>query len=122
MTIFAILTRPDDGPEAISAVPDTFVWPAFLVTPVWALFHRAYGFLGLWFLIAAALYAAHFGIGSGTALMLYGLFALWSGFAAQQIRTMAMERSGWMVHGELTAVDVQSAERAWLERNYGARI
>lgn len=122
MTIFAILTKPDAGPEALEAVPEKFVWSAFIFTPLWALFHRAFGFLALWFALVLVLYAAHFAFGAAISVLAYGLFALWAGFAAPQIKTHAMQRQGWMAHGELTAIDVESAERVWLERNYGARI
>lgn len=121
MTVFAIHSRPDDGPEAIAAVPDRFVWTAFILTPVWALAKRAFWFFVLWLAVAAGLWFAQTHIGADAALLLYLAFALWSGFAAPAIASRALERAGWLAHGDLAAPDLETAERLWLERVYGAR-
>lgn len=121
MTLFAMLSRPDAGPEAIAAVPERFVWTAFVFTPLWALAKRAWGLGLLWLIVVAALVAAHQWIGTAGAVMLYGLFVLWAGFAAPSILTRTLERRGWMHHGELVATDRDMAESAWLNRLYGTR-
>ncbi len=121
MTIYAIYSKPDAGPEAIAAVPERFFWSAFLVTPFWALKNRSWAFFLLWLVVAVALGAAHGVIGTGAVTALYGLFALWSGFAAPAVAARALERRGYMAHGDLAAPDLETAERAWLERLYGER-
>ncbi|WP_116652452.1 DUF2628 domain-containing protein [Pelagibacterium sediminicola] len=121
MTVFAIHSRPDDGPEAIAAVPDRFVWTAFILTPVWALAKRAFWFFALWLAVAAGLWFAQTHIGADAALLLYLVFALWSGFAAPAIASRALKRAGWLTHGDLAAPDLETAERMWLERVYGPR-
>lgn len=121
MTIYAIHSKPEDGPEAIAAVPERFIWSAFLFTPFWALARRAFGFFILWLILAAALFLAHPHIGMDVAIALYLLFAVWSGFAAPEISARALERAGWIAHGDLAAPDSETAERLWLERVYGAR-
>ncbi|WP_196260327.1 DUF2628 domain-containing protein [Pelagibacterium limicola] len=120
MSIFAIHSRPEEGPEAIEAVPERFVWSAFLFTPFWALAKHAWAFLALWLLVVAILAIAHAQIGVEAAATLYGLFALWSGFAAPGIINRTLMRAGWLAHGDLAASDRETAERAWLERVYGA--
>ena len=121
MTVFAIHSRPDDGPEAIAAVSDRFVWTAFILTPVWALTKRAFWLFILWLAVAGGLWLARSFIGADAALLVYLVFALWSGFAAPAIASRALERAGWLVHGDLAAPDLETAERIWLERVYGVR-
>lgn len=121
MTIYAMFSKPDAGPEAIAAVPERFVWSAFLITPIWALANKAWGFFGLWLLVAMVVGVSQRFIGSDASVMLYGLFALWSGFAAPAIAARALKKSGWLAHGELAAVDAEAAEALWLQKLYGAR-
>jgi hypothetical protein len=121
MTLYAIFTKPDKGPEALAALPERFVWSAFVLTPFWALSKRAWAFLVLWIVVTAALVASHQFIGTDAAMTLYLVFAIWSGFAAPAIAARVLERSGWLAHGELAAPDLETAERLWLERIYGAR-
>lgn len=121
MTIFAMFSKPDAGPEAIAAVPERFVWSAFLFTPFWALANRAWGFFALWFLVLLALVLGHRFIGADAGLLLYGVFALWSGFAASENQARALQSSGWLAHGDLSAPDQTTAEALWLQRFYGAR-
>lgn len=120
MTIFAIYSRPDSGPEMLSAVPERFVWTAFVLPPVWALAKRAWGFFALWLVVVAALVTGARFIGVDLSIALYLLFALWSGFAAPAIAARALERSGHMSHGDLAAPDRETAETLWLQRLYGA--
>lgn len=121
MTIYTIHSKPEDGPEAIAALPERFVWTALFFTPIWALARRAFGFFALWLVVAAALWLVHPHIGMDGAIALYLLFAVWSGFAAPAISARALERAGWIAHGDLAASDRETAERLWLERVYGAR-
>lgn len=120
MTIFALYSRPDSGPEAIAAVPERFVWTAFVLTPFWAIAKHARGFFALWLVVVVALFLGHEIIGTELGITLYGLFALWSGCAAPAIAARALERSGHMSHGDLAAPDRETAETLWLQRTYGA--
>lgn len=122
MTLFAIYSKPDDGPEAVEAVKLGFSWPAFLFTPVWALLHRAWLVLLVWVITALILDQVGIVIGYGAAFSLYCVFALWVGFAAPQIRERGLERRNWLAHGDVSAPSVEGAETIWLTRLYGARI
>ncbi|MCD7058442.1 DUF2628 domain-containing protein [Pelagibacterium xiamenense] len=121
MTLFAIYSKPDEGPEAVEAVRQGFSWAAFLVTPVWALLYRAWLVLFAWVGVALTLDVLASAIGSGAAYGLYAVFALWVGFAAPQIRERGFERRGWLAHGEISATSIEGAETIWFERVYGAR-
>ncbi|WP_404400914.1 DUF2628 domain-containing protein [Pelagibacterium halotolerans] len=121
MTLFAIYSKPDDGPEAIEAVRQGFSWAAFLLTPVWALLYRAWVVLLAWILAILAFDPLALALGFETAAGLYTVFALWIGFAAPQIRENGFTRRGWLAHGEVSATSLESAETIWLRRLYGAR-
>lgn len=121
MTLFAIYSKPDDGPEAIEAVREGFSWAAFLLVPVWALYHRVWFTLLVWIVLVLGLDRLAPAIGFGAASALYGVFALWVGFAAPQIRQGAFARRGWLAHGEVSAPSVEGAETIWLKKLYGGR-
>lgn len=121
MTLYAIFSKPENGPEAIRAVGERFVWSAFLFTPLWAGSRGAFGLIGLWALVVIALYLGAPHIGQDTALWLYSVFALWCGFAAPAVDERLLLRAGWIDHGTLVAPDTQAAELAWLNRIYGRR-
>ncbi len=121
MTVFSIYAKPDAGPEAVAIVPDRFVWTAFFFTPLWALAKGALGFFGLWAVVTAALSLASPTLGGDAAFLLYAIFSLWSGFAAPQIAARALQGRDWLDRGIVSAPDVTTAERLWLEKTYGAR-
>ncbi|RDE08541.1 hypothetical protein [Pelagibacterium lacus] len=121
MTLYAIYAKPEAGPEAIAVLSERFRWTAFLFTPLWAMFHGAIGFVLVWALLVAALAASVPLIGPAAALGLYGVFALWTGFAAARIAGRALLRRNWLALGELVAADGATAERLWLEQRFGAR-
>lgn len=122
MTLFAIFSKPDDGPEAIEAIRHGFSWTAFLFTPIWALIHRAWLVLLVWVILVLTLDRLALAIGFDTAFALYGVFALWVGFAAPQIRERVLARRNWLAHGDVSAPSLESAELTWLSKVYGARI
>ncbi|WP_127143772.1 DUF2628 domain-containing protein [Pelagibacterium montanilacus] len=121
MTLYTLHTRPEDGPEAIAAVPERFIWSAFLFTPLWALWKGALLFLALWAVVTLALFAASGSLGPETAIGLYGVFALWSGFAAPAIVQSRLTRAGWIDHGGLVASAPDLAVDRFLAQRYGPR-
>lgn len=120
MTIYSILENPERGPEAVEVIPDRFIWSAALFSPLWALFNRAWGFVLLWCVLLAVVVASRDVLGTGGAVSLYLLLALWTGFAASGIKRRAMEKRGWMPGGEWVARSTGDALALWLDRRYGA--
>lgn len=121
MTLYSIYSKPEDGPEAIAMLAEKFSFSAFVFAPLWALAKGAFAYLVLWSAVVALLAFLVRMIGLDAAVLLYLVFALWTGFAASQIAARALERRNWLAQGTLVASDIASAERLWLERTYGAR-
>lgn len=121
MTLYSIYAKPEKGPEALSILPERFVWTAFLFAPLWALAHGTLAYLLAWIVVAGLLAWGAPVIGHDAALALYAVFALWTGFAAPAIAARALARRNWIESGELVAPDAATAERLWLEQTYGAR-
>ena len=119
MTLFSIYAKPEAGPDALIVLPDRFSWTAFVFTPLWAIVHGTVLFALVWVAVVLGLRLGAPRIGGDTALALYALFALWSGFAAPQIAAKAMEHRRWMALGEVSAPSAPDAERIWLGRRYG---
>lgn len=79
--------------EPVLAVPEKFSWFAFLLPPVFALYH------GLWLMLVLSVVAivALIGIGAtviggSAAFWLYVLMALWCGFAAPDLRRFSLRK------------------------------
>ncbi|GGA37513.1 DUF2628 domain-containing protein [Pelagibacterium lentulum] len=121
MTLFGLYSKPENGPEAIEAVSEKFRWTAFFFSPLWALSKGLWLYLALWLAIAAALGMGQQFMGADAAVALYGLFALWTGFAAGAIEGRALKARGWIDHGDIAAFDRTQAENLWLKKHYGAR-
>lgn len=122
MTLYAIYAKPEKGPDALAFLADRFSWSAFVLPPLWAFSRGALAFVVLWLVVAGALVWAAPVIGFGAASALYGVFALWAGFAAPSIHARALSRRDWIAMGDLVASDAASAERIWLDQIYGARV
>lgn len=121
MTLYAIYAKPENGPDAIWVLPDKFSWAAFLFAPLWAIARGAVAYLVLWIIVAGGLWLLAPRIGGDVSALLYLSFALWTGFAASPIAGRALEGRNWIPSGQLAADSITSAERIWLERNYGSR-
>ena len=121
MTLYSIYAKPENGPDAIWVLPDRFSWAAFLFAPVWALIRGAIAYLVLWLVVTLGLVLLASRLGSELAVLLYLIFALWTGFAAAAIAGRALEGRNWIPSGEIAADSTPTAERIWLNRNYGSR-
>lgn len=121
MTLYSLYSKPENGPEAIVAIGERFSVSALLFTPFWAVARGAWTIFLTWIGIVALLWLSSDAIGGAAALLLYVLFALWSGFAAPQAVGNALMRRGWIAHGELAAPNAAMAETLWLKIHYGAR-
>ena len=112
MTLYAIFD-PKPGTIALpAAIPDSFSWLAALLPPVFFLRHGLWIELVLFGVKLAALILLARVIGGEAALLLYGLAALWLGFAAPDLSRHGLRWRGWTFRGERVAL---SADLAQLE-------
>ena len=112
MAIFTILESPDANPDRVVLVREGFVFPAFLFTVLWALWHR------LW-VVAAVLFAAYVAIALAgewfqwhwaiVSACEFGL-ALLFGLEAADLRVRALRRAGFRPAGLIQATNLQAAE------------
>jgi hypothetical protein len=112
MPVYSAFGRPSEPAEFIA---EKFSWAAFLLPPLFALWHR------LWLVFVAlvvaivALFLLSTVISDAAAFGLYALVALWCGFAAPDLRRFAL-RKKWHEHVPVVAADADSAEWRLLER------
>ena len=112
MTLYAIFDPRPGRPDLPAAIPEKFSWPAALLPPVFLLLHGLWLELVAWVFGLLALVVLSGVIGDDAAVLLYGLAAVWLGFAAPGLRRHALQWRGWAHRGERVAV---SADMAQLE-------
>jgi len=96
MTIFAVYER--DRPEGTErfphVVPEKFSWFAALLPALFALMHRLWLLLIVYFVAVAALVVLSSRIGPDAGFWLYVVLAAWIGFAAPGLRAWGLQRRG----------------------------
>ncbi len=109
--------------ERFVFVRDGFSFWAFLLAPLWMLWHRMWLVLAGYIVVVAALEAPMvvFGL-SRAAISVVGLFiALLVGLEASTLRRLSLRRCGWSNVGIVSGDDLEDAERrffeAWLRRS-----
>ncbi len=102
-----------DGGERFKFVRDGFSWPAFILGPIWMLFHRLVLVLIVWLVIVFALGLAMrlLGVPSGTAAVVFFLFALLIGLEGSSLQSWTLQRRGWREIGIVVADELEAAER-----------
>jgi Protein of unknown function (DUF2628) len=105
------------GAERFKFVRDGFSWPAFILGPVWMLFHRLVLVVILWLVVVLVLGAVIrlFGVPSGTALLVFLLLALLIGLEASTLRSWTLKRRGWREIGIVVADELEAAERRFFD-------
>jgi hypothetical protein len=107
--------RAEDAAEQAVLVRDGFALLAFLLPPLWLLWHRLWIEAAMAFAVGVALTAlgetAGFGF-TGAALSL--LVSIFVGLEGQAMRFNAMRRRGWREWGVVEAGDVAEAEIRYL--------
>src|SRR5262245_30306492 len=105
------------GAERFKFVRDGFSWPAFILGPLWMLFHRLALVLLLWLVVVLVLGAVIrlFGVPSGTALLVFLLLALLIGLEASTLRSWTLKRRGWGEIGIVVADELEAAERRFFD-------
>lgn len=113
MAVYVVMEPPGEAGQAERArlIRDGFAWLAFLVPPLWLLWHRlwieallAFVALGL---LSALGEMAGFGL-AGWSLML--LVSVYVGLEGQALRVNALRRRGWRDWGVVSAERFDDAE------------
>jgi hypothetical protein len=104
--------------ERIVFVPDRFTWSAFLLAPVWMLWHRLWLVLGGYVLVTAAITAAlrFAGAASDGRMLVGALVMLLVGLEAPSLRRWTLLRNGWREVGTVVGDNRESAERRFFDR------
>jgi hypothetical protein len=108
-------TQPD--PERFVFVRDGFAFWAFLLPPLWMLWHRLWlVFLG-YLIVATALQVALTLIGASSSVMLVAgaLLSLLIGFEAATLWRFTLARRRWANVGIVVGDDLESAERRFYD-------
>jgi hypothetical protein len=114
-------------PERFVFVRDGFYFWAFLLTPLWILWHRLWLVFLIYVLVVASLeYAMHYaGVGTGVISLVMLLISLLAGAEAGTLWRFTLARRGWKNVGIVTGVDREDGERrffhAWLDPASGKR-
>lgn len=116
MRIYTVHYRPEAGGGDIALVKEGFCWPAFLVGPLWALWH------GLW-VVALWLFAltvvvgaigAVLGLDAVTQTALAAGLAVAVGGTANDLRRWTLERRGFSEEGVVMGGGEDEALRRFL--------
>ena len=101
------------GAERFKFVRDGFSWPAFILGPIWMLFHRLALVVVLWLAVVLVLGAVTglVGVPSGAALLVFLLLAFLIGLEASTLRSWTLKRRGWREIGIVVADELEAAER-----------
>ena len=128
MTVYTVHEPPSRAGAAASDVErfafvrDGFSWWAFLLAPLWMLWHRMWLVLIGYVVVAAAIEVPVRMSGApATAASLIGiLLGLLVGLEAGTLRRFTLSRRGWKNLGVVSGDDLEDAERrffdAWLQR------
>jgi hypothetical protein len=105
------------GAERFKFVRDGFSWPAFILGPIWMLFHRLALVLLLWLAVVLVLGVVMrlFGVPSGTATLVFLLLALLIGLEASTLHSWTLKRRGWREIGIVVGDELEAAERRFFD-------
>ena len=105
------------GAERFRFVRDGFSWAAFILGPIWMLFHRLMLVVILWLVLVFVLGAAIrlLGVPSGTASLAFLLLALLIGLEASTLQSWTLKRRGWREIGIVVADELEAAERRFFD-------
>jgi len=116
MPSFAIYARPE-GPDAfdseVEVVADRFSFAAFVLPPVWCIWHRLWAALTAVVAGTAALVVLAWAINATMAFWLAVLAALLLGWEASSVRERTLRARGWAWRGDIRAGNADEAELRW---------
>lgn len=112
MKTFSILEPPDGSPDKVAFIREGFSWGAFLLSVLWALWHRMWVIALLLFVVFAALAVAAKleVIRSDLAALVQFAIVLLFGFEARNLQAQALERTGFRHTGLIQATSLEAAE------------
>ena len=98
-------------------VRDGFYWWAFLLTPLWMLWHRLWLVLLLYVLLSVVLDVALRIAGASAPLiaLIDILISLLAGLEASTLRRFTLRRRGWQNVGVVSGDDLEDAERRFFD-------
>jgi len=123
MAVYTVHEPPPRGDEAAADpvrfrfVRDGFHFWAFVLGPVWMLWHRLWLVLVGYLAISAALHAGLWlaGVTSGTRFIVGLLVSFLIGLEAPTLRRWTLARRGWRTIGVVSAEDAETAERRFFD-------
>ena len=124
MTVYTVHEPPTPtaaaDPERFRFVRDGFYLWAFLLTPLWLLWHRLWLVFTLYVGVMAVLFGALWALGAspGVRLFVLALVSLLIGFEAGSLKRWTLRRRGWNDLGVVVATDLEIG-RAALLRHLG---
>jgi Protein of unknown function (DUF2628) len=114
-------------PQRLVFVRDGFSWAAFLLTPLWMLWHRLWLVLAIYLLLSAGIDVLLRVLGAPlSAFVIVGLFlSLLAGLEAGTLRRFKLSRRRWRNVGVVTGDDLEDAERrffdGWIRQGTASR-
>ena len=98
-------------PDAVRLIRDGFSFPAFVLSPLWLLWHRLWIEAALVFVAGLLIVelAEWLGMGPGGSLLSL-ILSLFVGLEGQRLRISALTRRGWSLWG---TIDADSADDAF---------
>ena len=98
-------------------VRDGFSWWAFLLTPLWMLWHRLWLALLIYLLVAAAVDVGLRALGASIFMLVVAglLISLLAGLEAGTLRRFKLARRHWRNVGVVTGDDLEDAERRFFD-------
>jgi hypothetical protein len=119
-TVHEPLPRPDEAtadPVRFRFVRDGFHFWAFVLGPLWMLFHRLWLVFLLYVIFSASMHAALWGAGPtwGTEFVIGLLVSMLIGLEAPTLQRWTLSRRGWRTVGVVAADDTESAERRFFD-------
>ena len=97
-----------------------FAWVALFLPFLWAPFHRLWA-VGLgWLGAVVSIEAVDHLVDGSVGTVLSFAFALWFGFAANDLRRWTLERRGWRLVGLTSGADLDEAEARFFTKVAGA--
>src|SRR5262245_15540345 len=110
------------GPDRFAFVRDSFHFWAFVLAPLWMLWHRLWlVFVGFGLIAVALQLGLHvLGVGGGGRLLGYALLALLVGLEAGTLRRWTLARRGWRDAGIVSGETREAAERRFFDTWTGA--
>jgi hypothetical protein len=104
---------PAPDPERVLFVRDGFSFWAFLLAPLWMLWHRMWLVLVAYLVLAGGLQAVMLIVGASPAAVIAAglLIALLVGLEAGTLRRVTLRRRGWREIGLISGNDREVAER-----------